>query len=184
MSESVAARAQMQAEAQSLRQLLSSTNRADEDEPFSVTVARAQTVDRIRALEEEMAELETDSFDLSFASSQAPAAHSLPTSTLANLLSRFQRALTYAGWARLAGPGVGGDPPALVARAFETQVNALVPGSFVVALSPHEQSLEHDALHGAFDDFLGLAEAGAGKDGPSNDAVAEIAQGLGTQATR
>lgn len=176
------ARAQMEAELASLSEHLESVPPTDD---FVLQLIRRQSEDRVSALRLEMDDLESEIFELSFSEKAAFAKHSISTSVLANLLTRFQKAITYAGWARLAGPGVHGPPPSLISRAFETEVNAFQEGSFAVELSPYEAALEHEALEGAFYDFLALASAGkAPDDAAPSEEIAEVAQSLGTEATR
>ena len=176
------ARAQMDAEISVLERHLRS--RPDGDD-FLASLMRTQAEDRLAAVSAERAGLDDDALDLAFSEQGSNARHSMSTSVLANLLGRLQKALTFAGWARMAGPGVAGDPPSLVVRAFETEVRAFTAGSFQVELGPYESALEHGALEGAFDDFLRLAEAGLRADGPrADDDVLELAQMLGSEATR
>lgn len=154
--------------------------------PESVTsrLLRRQAELRMDAVSAELAATEGERFEMALVDTQAPQAHNVSTTVLANLLSRFQRAVTYAGWARLSGPGVVGVPPSLVSRLFETQVNAFAPGSFVVNLSPHEASLEHEALDGAIDAFLEVAHAGVEADLESaSGALSPLTQELGKEAT-
>ena len=175
-------RQQMEAELAGLTGLLEDSG---EPQGFLGQLLRAQAEDRISNLGAELEGLESEAFELTFAEKGALYRHSLSTSVLANLLSRFQKAVTYAGWARLAGPGVFGDPPALVARSFETEVNAFKPGSFAVELAPYEAALEHTDLVGTLSDFLLLADAGVSEDKPRPpDEVIELAQSLGAEATK
>lgn len=175
-------RAQMQAEIDDLTAHL----RASPPSGFASRLTRMQGESRVEAIQSELNGLGSDVFEMAFSEQASYAKHSLSTTVLSNLLSRFQRAITFAGWARLAGPGVHGTPPALVARAFETEVNAFAPGSFSVALSPYESAIEHEQLEGALSDFLTLAAAGLSTDADVNasDQLAELAQALGAEATR
>lgn len=146
---------------------------------------RDQALDRASAIELELQGLDEEAFELAFAEKGSTSNHSLSTSVLTNLLSRFQHAITYAGWARMAGPGVHGQPPALIARLFETQVNAFKPGSFAVELSPYEASLEHEALEEALEDFLLLASLGASDSTlEPTEEVTELVHALGAEATK
>ena len=175
------ARRQMQAEIDQLEASLPGTQGDD----FVMALMRDQAEGRIAALRAEIQGLESDVFELSFAERASFAKHSLSTTVLSNLLSRFQRAITYAGWARMAGPGVRGTPPTFVARALETEVNAFVPGSFSIELTPYEAALEHLALENALSDFLALATLGSASESATpSDELAEIAQTLGAEATR
>ena len=175
-------RQQMEAELAGLTGLLED---AGESQGFLGQLLRSQAQDRVSAIGVELEGLNSESFELTFAEKGALYRHSLSTSVLSNLLSRFQKAVTYAGWARLAGPGVFGDPPALVARAFETEVNAFKPGSFAVELAPYEDALEHTDLVGTLSDFLMLAGAGVSEDRPRPpEDVIELAQSLGSEATK
>lgn len=177
------ARLQMEAEKASLRAHLESAH--SQTEGFAAQMLRRQASERIAALERDISQLDEDVFELAFAEKSDLARHSLPTTVLTNLLSRFQKAITYAGWARLSGPGIHGTPPAIIARAFETEVGAFGQGSFLVALSPHDTTLEHDALHQAFVDFLSLAGAATEIDAPTvREPVEHLAQRLGGEATK
>lgn len=113
--------------------------------------------------------------------------HALPTATLGLLLTRFQKALTYTGWALLSGPGIDGDPPARIERSTSTQVLALAPGSFEVPLSPQTLELPtesegQDVLDKAISVVLDLAKA-ASTD-TFGDEVEARAEELGRQPSR
>lgn len=175
-------RRQIEAEMADLNQHLAASVPPDD---FLGQLLHSQAHGRLDALGAEMDSLESEVFELAFSDQETIAKHSLSTSVLTNLLGRFQRALTFAGWARVAGPGVRGTPPAAIARAMETEVNAFVPGSFAIELTPYQLALEHEALDAAFDDFLTLANAGLSEDAPTPTvAVTEVAQLLGAEATR
>lgn len=179
-----ALRQQVNEQLESLRSRLTSPALAEPTSPAARALRRQVTL-QIAKLEQELATAGAEGFEMSFAEVKAPDSHSIGTTVLANLLSRFQRAITFAGWARLSGPGVSGDPPRLISRALETQVDAFAYGSFVVELSPHETALEHLALEAALGDFLAIAEVGTEAElEVASDRLAPLTHDLGGEATR
>src|SRR5215207_8529448 len=103
-----------------------------DDDDFVSGIVRDQTERRIRFLSEELEAVTSKLLDLRF--DDRLHSRAIQTSLLSNLLSRFQTALTYTGWALEAGPGIRGTPPSRIDRSTETEVLALAPGSFLVRI--------------------------------------------------
>jgi hypothetical protein len=152
----------------------------DDDDDFITQMIREQAQERIRFLSEELAAVTDKLLDLRF--DDELHRRSMPTGLLALLLSRFQTALTYTGWALEVGPGIKGEPPARIDRSTETEVVALTAGSFLVRIRKSSLELDSGTLDNAVEAVLELAEAGAR--GTLNTELEEKAQLLGREPSR
>jgi hypothetical protein len=152
----------------------------DEDDDFITQMTREQTEERIRFLNEELKAVTDKLLDLRFDDELHRT--SMPTGLLAQLLSRFQSALTYTGWALEVGPGIKGEPPVGIDRSTETEVVALAAGSFLVRIRKSSLELDSSLLDNAVQAVLELADAGA-RDA-LNAELEERAQLLGREPSR
>lgn len=153
---------------------------------FSSRVVFQQIESRIDELETELEALRDEHFTFRLVH-QGRESSAIDTSLLGYLLTKLQTALTYTGWALMAGPGVDGAPPVSINRQTSTEVVALAPGSFEVTIRKTVPELRvegegTDLLDPALDAFLTLAEAAAQEGFDAT--VLDVASDLGGQSSR
>lgn len=107
-------------------------------ENFTAQMVRSQLTERRNELSQLLETARSRELEIRFVDPDAPSAHTLETSVLGALLTRFQTTMNYIVWALEAGPGVTGRIPVSIRRTAATEAIALAPGSFRVVLRSTE----------------------------------------------
>jgi hypothetical protein len=162
-----------------------------DDETFSTSVVRNQTVALVQDLRAELEELRDERLVVRLRDETRDRL-AIDTALLGQILTRFQSALTYIGWALFSGPGIEGNPPATLARRTSTEVVAFAPGSFKIAMRKAHLQLPFatapasdgtsQLLEQSVETLFALLSAAA--EGEYPEELEELAEQLGAEPAR